>query len=479
MGSLIDALTLDLEDEDTLATLSIAPCATPSDDDFSIVSGFLKDKGVRLNEESRTAVEVLLNAFAAQPGDRHRMIVANGVRPRHGQDGYIMWSEACDRLGSTDAEGAPVSYVFVEEGDLVARLLEATSGVEGRDVFGETIPAREGKPAAYDFDESVRAGTHGELFAARSGALFCEGGRVWISDALEMEGDLPEGFGVVEFEGDIEIGGDVSDGQTVRAEGALRIGGLVGAARCVSGGDAGFEGGVRGRNRASIMIGQDLRARYLEGALVVVGRHVAVDHEISDCELRLGGRLDCKEGAVRGGSCSVGGALEVAELGSPSGGGTRVALGALEEIDGFFPRLQKLENAINSASEKVQEDYETLKRNAPNPTGAVAEQLTELEFQLSSYNAMRANLGKAGEKLEGVLTRCTDASVTVHRTLHRDVTLSIGAFDVSFPDPIQGPVRIALWADGRPVITDLNSETEAALSERADVRQRGASSEAA
>ena len=479
MESLNDALTLSLEDENTIATLSIAPGAPTSDDDFKLVSAFLKDKGVRLNEDSRTAIEVLLNASAAEPDGRHRMIVATGVRPRHGQDGYIMWSEACERLGADDEDAGPVSYVFVQEDDLIARQLEPTSGVDGRDVFGETIPAREGAPATFELDESVRPGKHGELFAARSGALFFEGGRVWISDALEMEGDLPEGFGVVEFEGDIEIGGDVSDGQTVRAEGALRVGGLVGAARCVSGGDAGFDGGVRGRNRASIMIGGDLRARYLEGALVVVGRHVAVDHEISDCEVRLGGRLQCKDGAVRGGSCAVGGALEVAELGSPSGGGTRVALGSLEEIDGFFPRLQKLENAINSASQKVQDDYETLKRNAPNPTGAVAEQLTELEFQLSNYSMLRSNLEKAGEKLEGVLSRCTDAAVTVHRTLHRDVTLSIGAFEISFPDPIQGPVRIALGADGRPVITDLDSETETALSERADVRQRGTSSEAA
>ena len=46
-------------------------------------------------------------------------------------------------------------------------------------------------------------------------------------------------------------------------------------------------------------------------------------------------------------------------------------------------------------------------------------------------------------------------------------------------DPIRGPVRIALGADGRPVITDLDSGVETPLSERADVRQRETSSEAA
>ncbi len=476
MTRLADTLRLELNDDATIATLSIAPGAQPSGSDLETVLSFLRERGLVLDADSHTAVEVLLTAFGAHPEQAHRIIVANGDPARHGEDGRLVWSDSCAPSGSFERSGV---HPRVAEGELIARAMPPSAGVDGRDVHGGAITARHGEPMRFGHDDSVRAGEGGGLFATRAGAVFFDNGTLRVSTRLDIEGDVGAGGGNVDFDGDIAVGGDVADGLSVHATGTVTINGLIGAARIVAGADGALDGGVNGRRRASVLVERDVRARYLESAMVVVGRHAEIQREITDCELTVGGWLRCPRGALRGGVCSVGGACELGELGSPGGGATRVVLGALRDFETLSPKLDAMGEAVDSAEAKTRHHYDTLRRCAPTLTESQADLMTELEFSLASYGSMRTRIGAAWERLRGVTDRYTDAALSVARTLHRGVTLSIGGYEVDFPDPIRGPVRITLGAQGRPVIIDLTTESETDLSDQADVRQRDGSTHAA
>jgi len=476
MTPIVDTLRLDYNDDSTVATLSLAPGAKPKAGDVDTLMSFLLERGLVLDTDSRTAVEMLLTAFGAEPEQTHRMIVANGDPARHGEDGRLVWSDACAALGSIERPGVRPR---VDEGALIARAMPPSEGTDGRDVRGGTIPARHGEPMRFGHDESVRAGEGGALYATRAGTVFYDNGMLRVSTRLDIDGDVSAGGGNVEFDGDIAVVGGVADGLCVQATGGLTVNGLIGAARIVAGVDGALEGGVSGRRRASVLVERDVRARYLESALVVVGRHAEIHREITDCEMTVGGWLRCPRGALRGGVCSVGGACELGELGSPGGGATRVVLGSLHDFESLCPRLDAMGEAVDSAEAKTREQYDTLRRCAPTLTESQADLMTELEFSLASYGSMRTRLVAAWDRLKGVTERYTETSLSVERTLHRGVSLSIGGYEVDFPDPIRGPVRITLGAEGRPVITDLTTESETDLSDHADVRQSESSSQAA
>lgn len=465
MIPLPQALSLKLSEDRTLATLSIAPGAQSTGRDIDAILAYLEQYRVRIDADARTAIEVLLGAFNADPDSPQRMIVACGVPARHGQDGRIDWAEGRDPADPRDVNGDPVTCAHVDEGDRIGALVPPSAGVDGHDVSGDPIPARDGVPFSFGHDDSVRVNGDGDLIATTPGAVFFEDGLLRVSTQLRFSSDITTTCEDVAFDGDVSVDGGVQDGRSVEASGSVLVRGLVGAARITGGIDTAFEGGVAGRRRALLSAGRDLRARYIDNANAVVGRHVFVDREIVDARLSAAGRLHCPDAALRGGHCLAGGVCAFAEIGSPSGLPTRLTLGELHDFDDLRPRLSAVVEAIGAAEADARHEYEALRTNAPTLTETQADQMTTLEFSLATLRRLRGRLDDADERISQVSARFTDIELSVERVIHRGVVVTIGGVAIEFGDPVRGPLRITLGADAEPLLTDLSTNETVSLRE--------------
>jgi len=484
MAELFDAISIEISPDETVATLRVAPGVEVSDCDREAVLAYLAEQQIQLQPESRDAIDSLLAAVRADPDQSHAVVVARGRPPEHGRMGRLLWEEAFDpdtaadraRGSAGDAAGDACHYTrsaftMVRAGDHVATLVKPTEGVDGYTVRGKTLAARNGKPAQIKFDRSVLLRPDGAVVAQESGALSWRSGELKVVSHLEIDDFVDFSTGNIDFDGDVTVHKGVRDCFVVSAAKDLRIRGMVEAADVVAGRDARLEGGVAARDKGRVYVERDLHARYLDSAAVVVGRHALIDKEIVSTDLSIAGTLAAPSGAIIGGETTVGGAVELAELGSAGGSETLITLGAMRDFDELKGKLGTLAAAASEMHRKAKEQFDMLTANAAKLTASQAEQMTELQFSLATLDALRDKMSRADEKIAAVVAAHTDAELTVHRVIHAGVRLRLGEYEARFKDPIKGPVRITLGASGRPLLTDLVSESARDLAEVAPVHR--------
>jgi len=479
MTELASALSLELSDDETVASLVVSPGVKPSDCDRAVVGAFLSEHEIQIRSEAHAAIDALLEAVAASPDDTHKVVVARGAPPQHGQNGRIEWAEGFDPSAEPPAaepEADPkaghyerTAFTLAKEGDIVAILIPPTDGIDGVTVRGKTIAAKTGKPAPVKFDDSIRQGDGGELIAANPGAVSFKAGLLRIVSHLEIDEFVDFSTGNIHFDGDVTVHKGVRDCFVVQATKDIHIRGMVEAAEISAGRDARLDGGVAARDKGSVIVERDLAARYLDSAFVVVGRNLSVEKEIVSSDLTVGGQFLSPSGSVIGGSAAIGGVCELAEAGSPSGAETVISLGCMRDFDALGARLGALRTSIDALYEKTKAAHDQLVALAVKLTASQAEQMTELQFSLQTLEAMKQRTTAAGDKITSVVAAHTDAELTVHRLVHQNVVIRIGDYTATFKDPFKGPLRITLGANGRPTITDLITESARDLSEIARV----------
>jgi len=481
MTELAQALSLELSDDETVASLAVAPGVEPTECDRAAVMGFLAEHEVQIRTDAHHAVETLLEAVASDSTQTHSVVIARGAPPKHGDNGRLEWAEGFNPTRETDAAGeAPddpdghygrTAFILAKKGDVVATLVPPTTGMDGVTVRGKTIAAKDGKPAPVKFDDSIRQGDGGALIAAWPGAVSYKGGVLRIISHLEIDEFVDFSTGNIDFDGDVTVHKGVRDCFVVQATKDVHIRGMVEAAEISAGRDARLDGGMAARDKGSAIVERDLAARYLDSAFVVVGRNLEVEKEIVSTDLSVGGRLVCRNGAVIGGTIAVGGPCELGEAGSPSGAETTISLACMRDFDALGARLGAIRSSIDALYAKTKAAHDQLVANAVKLTSAQAEQMTELQFTLQTLEAMKSRTTSAGEKISSVVATHTDAELTIHRLIHQNVVVRVGDYTATFRDPVKGPLRITLGAGGRPQITDLITESTRDLSEHARVVQ--------
>ncbi|WP_040285573.1 FapA family protein [Sporosarcina koreensis] len=160
----------------------------------------------------------------------YEAIIARGIFPKPGLDGDVeiqidMDGKSLTEYDKVDYREKPVVQL-VEEGQLVAAVLPPIPGQPGMDVFGNIIPAEDGKAANIRLGRNVtRTGSH--IFAACAGKLLIdrENGSISIdiADTLTMQ-EVDLASGNVRFDGDVAVRGSVSQGCVVEAAGRIEIG---------------------------------------------------------------------------------------------------------------------------------------------------------------------------------------------------------------------------------------------------------------
>lgn len=151
--------------------------------------------------------------------------------------------------------------------------------------------------------------------------------------------------GNIDFDGTVNISGDVRAGMSVRATGDIHVGGTVEAAILEAGGNVVIQGGVIGHSEmhehpaearksmiARVRCGASFSARFVENASIEVGDSIMVDELVMQSELAavnqiLVGKPGSGRGRIIGGVAEATFLVQAATIGSPAGVKTRVIVG--------------------------------------------------------------------------------------------------------------------------------------------------------
>lgn len=310
--------------------------------------------------------EAAVRQICAQ-GHASHVPVAHGAPPVNGNPTIFeaLIPQTADRAPKVDADGF-IDYrergdiCVVHAGAELMRRIPPTAGVDGHTVRGRVLPSHAGRdePFAPQLSGAQVAPQDPNLLQAQvSGQPVLVPNGVMVEPILRVK-EVNLNTGNIQFEGTVQIDGEVIQGMKVRASGDILVGGTVDGALLEAGGNIQIGGGIIAQ--ADVRAAGSVNARFAEGASIRSGTVIALDDAALQCDLQalnqiIIGVKSPQRGRLAGGSATTMMLLRVPVLGSNQGGVTRVLVGT-------NPELETQRKALEERLEKEKTNEENLKK---------------------------------------------------------------------------------------------------------------------
>ncbi|MEM8835209.1 MAG: FapA family protein [Planctomycetota bacterium] len=396
-----------------------------------------------------------------------RELVAQGQPAQHGEDARLEWFIKPDRGFSNDlandneeqsTNAGDTSHYdrstidVAQSGQVIGHLHPVKEGADGRDVFGNTLAAKSGKPVHLEHDETIERASDGRLIAQIEGILKAEGHKATICEYLEVPENVDFSTGNIEFDGEVRIRGDVKDLFTVEASGSVFVNGLAEAATFVCGKDLILRGGMAARERGSISVKRDARVKYLDAVKGDVGGNLHFTSEVINSRLVVHGSVGPTRGSIIGTTLTVVGAVRVGQVGSTGPSNTRIVLGTVPKLEPLFDEFVSLVEQLEQHLESVNQELAALKTPGKRKTHGNAERETELTFEIESTESRLAAALQERDRFAARIEELRTVDLNVERHLHAGAIIELNGRAYKISESIRGPLRIALGAGDEPML---------------------------
>lgn len=283
--------------------------------------------------------------------------VAKGEEPRAGQDAKITYFFDTDPLKiGTLTRGGTIDFrdrgeiPHVVTGTLLAGKEPPLAGKPGRDVFSKVIPASKPKDVKLRCGKGATRSEDGlEVHAAVDGEpILSPDGKISVLPNRKIHGDVGLKTGHVDFEGAVEVTGNVQDGFRVRC-GRLAAAEIL-RAQVQTQGDITVRGGVIG---AAVHCDGTFQAKYVQGARIHVLGDVLVEKEVLDSEIITSGGFFMPRGTLLNSRISAKKGVDTAQIGSEGSKPCRLQVGIDESARTRIAELEEKKGRNTERREKI------------------------------------------------------------------------------------------------------------------------------
>jgi len=351
---------------------------------YGIVPEEVKEFCVRKNYFQWHKVSFGTHAVDGEDGSYTLTFNADAEAPKERDDGTIDYKE----LGL-------IKNVF--EGEVLCNIVLPTPGVDGINVYGGAVSARDGKAAKVEAGNNVSLTDDGtEILADKDGCVYFKQGKVYIEEVYSVKEDVDLKTGNVEFNGSITVFGSVLQGFKVTAQKDILIKGRVEGAELTAGGNIVIVGGVAGMSLAKIDAEGDISAKFIESANVHCGGNLTSDIILmSNVKVEKSIFLKGDKGAIIGGSTLAGESIVASNIGSPK----HLAQDVTVRKNWKFYEQNEEDQAEQQAEqhEKEKKDKKS-KEELTKKLASVEEYIETFSKKIKEENALGANKSIAALK---------------------------------------------------------------------------------
>lgn len=314
--------------------------------------------------------------------ETEKLLIAQGRVAVNGENGRLqcLIEMARNRQPQLDEHGR-VDYrnlggiVAVHQGERLMQNIAPTAGEAGENVLGQPIPAKPGKAVAFApklKGAVIDPADPAFLIAEISGQPVLTSNGMTVEPTITLK-TVDLSTGNVDFDGSVDITGDVHAGMRVRATGDIHVGGTVEAARLEAGGDVVIKGGIIGHGEvhahppdaenspiARVRCGGSCSTRFIEDASVEAGDSIMVEELVMQSEVAavnhiMVGKPGAGKGHIVGGLAEATLLVQTAVIGSSAGVRTRLVVGTNPYLH------EKLHHAGKDMAAKVKELDDVIK----------------------------------------------------------------------------------------------------------------------
>jgi len=402
-------------------------------------------------------IDFIVKTFNAKGEPVINFPVANGTPIQEGRDGEITFLIETDTEpsykenedGSIDIRETGITQSVSEDTEL-AFMVPHVDPVPGKDISGKVLPVQPVKKPTLKAGKNIRVSGDGiHFFAASSGRPIVEEGplesKISVNEVFSISRDLNLAVGNIDFDGVVEIGGDVEDGFKVKASKSILIKGLVGASEVEAGLDIQINGGCNGKGTSTIVCGRNLTARYLNEVSVVSKGDIIVINEIVNCDIQTLGRVIVKNGSIRGGTITAKKGIEGLHFGSDMGVKTVLIPGKDYELAEQCREIEDKIIKINNELTDINKRIAPLLKNKELIAQLPQEQREKLKETINYLKQLKADKETYNtEKNDLIDAAMQDAigEVVAFGYVYQGVILKILQSRREIASVIEGPLRL-------------------------------------
>jgi len=392
---------------------------------------------------------------AANGNDPQNFLLASGVAAIQGEDGYF---ELFVDTGDEDVELEEdekgrvnfkniQAFSNVQPEQLLGTIYPPQPGTAGKTITGQTIPAPVGQPAKLICGDGVEKNEEGtEVIAAKAGRITFEKDVLAIAEEFVVSGDVDLKVGHINFNGFVDIKGDVLDDFNIKASKGINVNGAVGACKLTSDGPITI-GSMAGMGLGLVRCKGDFTSRYLNQVTVECWGDVHVANEIRNSTIKATGSINAPTGLITGGQCIALEGIEAKLFGSKSGVKTYLTSGV------YFPetdRLSFLRNRLKSIAYQLKKIATTLPSLEKKSLDQLRPALREaIELRTSILSERQGNITKEQAALSEELAAfesddhpTANPKINALTSIKEGIIISLGETTEEVKNEISGPVSL-------------------------------------
>lgn len=237
----------------------------------------------------------------------------------------------------------------VKAGDKLATLTPADHGTPGTSVTGKKLSPNKVLVKRLRFGRNIKVSDDGyDLFSQVSGHVTLVDDLVMVSDVYTVPANVDASTGDIEYNGTVNVIGNVNTGYAIKADGDIVVNGVVEGATLVAGGNIVLKRGMQGMSRGSLTAKGNITAKFIENSQIQCNGTLMCDavlHSEAECDGEIS--ILGKKGLINGGHVRSYSSISATQLGSTMGTSTVVEV--MSDIE-QAKTLNDMEEKIAEAS---------------------------------------------------------------------------------------------------------------------------------
>lgn len=236
----------------------------------------------------------------------------------------------------------------VNEGDILAILDPVDYGKNGIDVCGGILKPKKVISKVLKHGTNIHLSEDGcTMYSDVAGHVTLADDRVFVSNTYEVPADVGVASGDIEYDGNVEVKGNVISGFTVKAKGDIIVNGVVEGATLIAGGQIILKRGIQGMGKGILDAKGNIIAKFIENCKVITDGEITTD-AIMHSNVTAKGNITVsgKKGMITGGNIRTTESITATTLGSVMGTQTVLTIGidpaVLEDLKETEERLEQI-----------------------------------------------------------------------------------------------------------------------------------------
>ncbi len=339
-----------------------------------------------------------------------------------------------------------------QKDQVLCTLIPPVPGKPGKTVLGKSLAALSGKPVPLPRGRNVVISEDGtSLLSVISGQISYLDGKVSVFATYEVQADVDNSTGNINFIGNVSVRGNVLSGFVIEAGGNVEVMGVVEGAIIKAEGDIILRRGMQGMGKGQLKSGGDIISRYIENSNIEAQNNIeaeAIMHSNVKCGNKL--ELSGRKGLLVGGTCKVGKEIVAKVIGSHLATVTDIEVGVdptvRERYKAVRDEIIQLETDVRKADQAITilKKMELANALSPEKKEIMVKSVRTKVF----YSNRLVELKEEMNQLDAKLQQEAYGKIRCYNTIYPGTKVAIGSCMMNVKENLQ---YCTLYRDGADI----------------------------